>query len=64
MKRKRAPRVWGVGKEVAPSPPPKAHTHIQRDSTLQSLTALPLAKLLAGGKREKVVVGGGWEDTE
>lgn len=26
------------------------------------LAALPLAKLLAGGKKENVAVGGGWED--
>lgn len=48
------------GKEGAP--PHQTHTDLEGFHTA-ILNALPLAKLLAGGKWEKAVVGGGWEDT-
>lgn len=60
MKRKRARGVWGERRQP---PPHQMHTDLEGFHTA-ILTALPLAKLLAGGKRENVVVGGGWEDTE
>lgn len=55
--------MGGGGGGEEGSPPHQTHKDVEGFHTA-ILTALPLAKLLAGGKWETGVVGGGWEATE